>query len=84
MLAIKIVDSVINVIGEFLLLGLTHLYHRSISKSPHPTPPPPHPPPPPQKKKSSENQRFADFFQGVQKETSYVKWVNFDIIVVGG
>ena len=75
MLAIKIVDRVINVIGEFLLLGLTHLYHRSISKSPHPSP---------QKKKSSENQRFADFFQGVQKETSYVKWVNFDIIVVGG
>lgn len=71
MLTIKIVDRVINVIGEFLLLGLTHLYHRSISN-----------PPPP--KKSSENQRFADFFQGVQKETSYVKWVNFDIIVVGG
>ena len=82
MLAIKIVDRVINVIGEFLLLGLTHLYHRSISKSPHPSPR--LPPPPPPKKKSSENQRFADFFQGVQKETSYVKWVNFDIIVVGG
>ena len=57
MLAIKIVDRVINVIGEFLLLGLTHLYHRSISK----------PPPPPQKKNPQRIKDLLIFFRGCRK-----------------